>query len=208
MALSGLMLFGFVVGHLLGNLQIFLGPDALNAYALKLRHLGPLLWAVRALLLAALVVHVETSVRLTIQNRRARPVPYATYCPAETTPAALTMMISGVLLASFVIYHLLHFTFRVAHPELARAVDASGHADVYRMIVQSFRSWPISLAYLVGVVSVCLHLGHGIGSSAQTLGLNTPQTIGWTTWAGWLIAWAIFLGYASIPVAVLSGAVR
>ncbi len=208
MALSGLILFGFVVMHLLGNLQVFLGPEALNAYALKLRHLGPLLWIARGVLLAALVVHVYTSVQLTLENRRGRPPPYASQRTVETTTAARSMMISGIMLTAFLIYHLLHFTFRVAHPELVRVADVAGHADVYRIVVQSFRWWPISLAYLIGVGSVCLHLSHGIGSSAQTLGLNAEKTVTGVRLAGQCLAAAIFIGYASIPVCVLLEIVR
>ena len=208
MALSGLILFGFIVGHLLGNLLIFRGPEALNAYALKLRKLGPGLWMVRIALFLALLVHVWTSERVTRENLRARPQPYRAYRPEATTLAARTMMLSGIALMVFLIYHLLHFTVRVTNPEVAHLTDAAGHHDVYRMVVLSFQRWPIVVAYLIGVGAVCLHLSHGIGSSVQTLGLNTPQTIGWTAWAGRLAAWAIFLGYASIPVAVLCGVVR
>lgn len=208
MALSGLVLFGFVVGHLLGNLLIFRGPEALNAYALKLSKLGPGLWVVRAVLLFALLVHVWTSERVTRENLQARPQPYGAYRPGSTTIAARTMMLSGIALLVYLIYHLLHFAFRVTHPEISRLTDASGHHDVYRMVVLSFQRWPLVAVYLAGVGAVCLHLSHGIGSSVQTLGLNTPQTIGWTAWAGRLAALAIFIGYASIPIAVLCGVVR
>lgn len=208
MAISGIILLGFVILHLLGNLQIFLGPEVLNAYAIKLRHFGPLLWIARGLLLVALVVHLCTSVQLTIENRQARPQPYAVYRPGETTLAARTMMCSGILLASFVIYHLLHFTFRVAHPELVHAVDAHGSPDVYRMVVRSFEQWPISLVYLVGVGAVCLHVSHGIGSSVQTLGLATDRAVACLMQTGRLTALAIFIGYASIPIAVLCGVLR
>ena len=208
MALSGLILFGFVVAHLLGNLLIFVGPEALNAYAVKLRTLGPMLWIVRLVLLASVLLHIETSVRLTIENRKARPQPYAVYRSGETTFAARTMMVSGVLLLAYLIYHLLHFTFRLVHPECSNTTDALGHHDVYQMAVLSFQQWPIVLAYLVGVWAVCVHLSHGIGSSPQTLGLNNEHTLSLFRWLGRLMAGAIFVGYASIPLSVLLGVVR
>ena len=208
MALSGLALFGFVLAHLAGNLLIFLGPDALNAYALKLEHFGAWLWAARAGLLAALVVHIVTSAQLTIENRRARPQAYAAYRPVETTLAARTMMATGILLLAYLVYHLLHFTFRVTNPGISHGVDALGRRDVYTMVVHSFQQLPISLAYVLGVGAVCIHLSHGIASTCQTLGLNNERTIAAVSLAGRMLAAAVFLGYSSIPVAVFAGYIK
>ena len=205
MAASGLALLGFVLAHLAGNLLIFLGPDALNAYAAKLEHLGAWLWAARGGLLAALVVHIVTSARLTIENRRARPQAYAVYRPVETTLAARTMAATGILLLAYLAYHLLHFTFRLTNPDISHGVDALGRRDVYTMVVRSFRQLPICLAYLAGVAMVCVHLSHGIGSACQTLGLNNERTLAVVSRAGRGIAAMIFFGYSSIPVAVLAG---
>lgn len=208
MAASGLILFGFVVGHLAGNLLIFAGPDALNGYARKLRHLGLGLWVVRGLLLASVGVHIWTSLELSIENRRARPVPYRRYRPAETTLAARTMMLSGVLVLAYLVYHLLHFTFHVTNPGLAHLPDPLGGHDVYTMMVLSFQHRAISLAYLVGVGMVCAHLSHGVASAFQTLGLNNERTLTCVERAGRAMAWGIFVGYASIPLSVLFGLIE
>ena len=208
MAVSGFILFGFLIAHLFGNLLVFSGPEALNAYALKLRKLGPGLWLARGLLLTALITHVWTSIQLAIENRRARQQRYAVYHPSETTWAARTMMLSGALLLAYLVYHLLHFTFHVAHPALTRVADGAGHPNVYAMVVMSFRHWPIVAAYVVGVGVVCAHLSHGIASGVQTLGLNNERTLKIVTRLARLVALAIFLGYISIPAAVLGGIVK
>ena len=207
MAVSGLLLVGFVIAHLLGNLLIYLGPEAINAYAQHLRDLGPLLWVARGALLAAVVMHAATSVHLAVENRRARPQPYQLVRRRETTLAARTMMASGLLLVAYLAYHLLHFTFGATNPTLSRVTDALGRHDVYAMMVLSFQQPAISLAYLLGMTALCLHLGHGIGSVFQTLGLTTERTLPRITRVGRLVALALYLGYISIPCAVLLGIV-
>jgi succinate dehydrogenase / fumarate reductase cytochrome b subunit len=207
-ALTGLLLLGFVIAHLLGNLLIFSGPEAINAYSLTLRKLGAGLWAARIALLLAALLHIFTSALLTIENRKARTQPYRIYRPEQTNLAARSMIFSGILIALYIVYHLLHFTFRVTNPELANLVDARGSQDVYSMIVLSFQQWPVSLAYLIGLGAVCVHLSHGIGSSAQSLGLANERTIMQCMLIGRVIAVILFAGYASIPLAVLLGALR
>jgi succinate dehydrogenase / fumarate reductase cytochrome b subunit len=208
MAVSGLALCGFVLFHLAGNLLVFLGPDALNGYAKKAEGLGPWLWVARGGLLAALVVHIWTSVQVSLENRRARPQPYAHFRPVETTLAARTMMATGILLLAFLVYHLLHFTFRVTNPEISHGLDALGCRDVYTMVVRSFQQPPISLAYLLGVGAVCVHLSHGIASTCQTLGLTDERTLTVVSQAGAWTAALIFLGYSAIPLAVLLGMIQ
>lgn len=205
MAVSGLILLGFVIAHLLGNLLIYQGPDAINAYAKKLRDIGPLLWTLRVGLLTMLVVHVWASLLVSRENRKARPIPYRRTHSLVTTPAARTMLLSGLLVCAYLVYHLLHFTFRLAHPELSRATDALGHVDVYTMMVLSFQQWAISLAYIVGMALLCLHLSHGTASSFQTLGITNEHTLPIVTHISRLVALVLFLGYSSIPVAVLCG---
>ncbi len=208
MAASGLALLGFVLAHLAGNLLIFLGPGALNGYAKKMEGVGPWLWVARGGLLAAVTVHVWTSAQLSLENRRARPQPYARYRTVETTLAARTMMATGVLLLAYLAYHLLHFTFRVTNPEISHGVDAFGRRDVYTMVVRSFQQLPVSLAYILGVAAVCVHVSHGIASSCQTLGLNDDRTFTTVSQAGVWAAVLIFLGYSSIPLAVFAGFIR
>ena len=208
MAVTGLVLFGFVVAHLLGNLLVFAGPEALNAYALHLRDLGPVLWVARGVLLVSMLLHIWASARLTRENHAARRQRYAVYRPSATTYAARTMMLSGLLLLAYLIYHLLHFTFGVINPSAAHFTDSLGRHDVYRMVVLGFQQWPVVLIYVVGVGMVCGHLSHGIGSTMQTLGINNERTTSLFMQWGRLIALLIFLGYCSIPMAILLGAIH
>jgi len=205
MALSGLILFGFVIGHLLGNLLVFAGPEALNGYARKLRQLGPGLWIARVGLLIALIAHVLSAIALARENRAARPVGYRMLRSRETTFAARTMGWSGALILLYLLYHLLHFTFRMAHPELVQLTDLHGHPDVYAMVIMSFQRPVISLVYILSMGLLWFHLRHGIASAMQSLGLNTERTIPRWEWFGRVMSMAIFLGYVSIPLAVLTG---
>ena len=208
MASTGLILLLFVISHLMGNLLIFLGPDALNAYALKLRHLGAGLWFARGVLLAAVVVHSVTSIQLSLENRAARPIRYGRYQTAEATLSSRTMLLSGLLVLAYLVYHLLHFTFQTAHPEVAHLTEAQGHHDVYRMVVVSFQQPPISLVYIVAMALLFSHLRHGIASAFQSLGVNNERTLAAVECVGAILSWALFLGYSAIPIAVLSGIVK
>jgi len=208
MAVSGFFLIGFVILHLLGNLLIYGGPDALNAYAEKLRHLGPMLWITRLVLLTAVFLHLITSMMLAKENRDARPVAYARKQALRTTFAARTMMFSGLMVIAFIVYHLLHFTFRVTNPAISNLTDALGRHDVYAMVVFSFREPAIVGAYLIAMALLCAHLSHGIASMFQTLGFNTDRTLPVIERLGHLVAGLLFLGYISIPVSVLLGWVK
>jgi len=208
MAVSGLVLVAFLVSHLLGNLLIFGGPEALNAYGAKLRHLGWGLWAARVFLIVMVIVHITTSVQLAMENRRARPQRYQIQRHAETSPAARAMLISGLFVLVYLLYHLLHFTFRVTNPEISHSLDALGRHDIYSMVVRSFQQPSVVLAYIGGMAFVCLHLSHGVASAFQTLGLTTERTIPVLGWVSRLFALAVFLGYCAIPVAVLLGVVE
>ncbi len=204
-AVTGLILSGFVVMHLLGNLFIFAGPEALNAYANKLRDLGPLLWAARAFLLGALIIHIVTSIAVTRENRAARPLRYAVKGHAESTLAGRTMMLSGIALSAFLIYHLLHFTFRVTHPSISHLTDAAGRHDVYTMVVMSFRQPVLCVVHVLSLGLICLHLSHGFGSWLQSLGLSTDRSMPLVAWGSRRLALAVFLGYCAIPMSVLFG---
>jgi len=208
MAASGILLLGFVIAHLAGTLLVFAGQDALNAYAEKLRHFGPWLWVARAGLLATAAVHVWVGIVLVRENRQARAVGYRKPAWRQTTAAARTMAVTGALLALYVVYHLMHFTFQTAHPALAAGTDPLGRADVYTMVVRSFQDARIALVYVAAMFFLALHLSHGIASTVQTLGLNTERSIPVTARIGAGIAVLIFLGYAAIPVAIFFGAVR
>lgn len=208
MAVTGFFLFGFVVVHMLGNLQIFLGPEALNGYAEKLLKMTELLWAARLFLLANLVVHVWMAVRLTAENRGARPVAYAHKKTVQASYASRTMMMSGLIVLAFVIYHLLHFTFGAVHPQYFNATDAAGRHDVYAMVVSSFRDPLVAGAYVLAMIPLCMHLSHGVQSLFQTLGLGQPKYRILIGRVSALAGVVIFIGNASIPAAVFFGLVR
>jgi succinate dehydrogenase / fumarate reductase cytochrome b subunit len=207
-AVTGLLLSGFVLAHLLGNLQIFLGQEALNSYAEHLQTLPLLLWPARIFLVTVLILHVFFSLQLAVENRRARPVPYA---KDETVQAGLpsrTMVISGFMILSFIIYHLLHFTFGVMHPEFFHLLDAKGRHDVYSMMILSFEDPRISGAYVVAMAFLAAHLSHGFGSFAQSLGWVDEKGGERCKRAGIWLAWFIFIGYASIPAASFLGVLK
>ncbi len=208
MAVSGLVLFGFIVGHLLGNLQVFIGQDAINRYSEFLKSTGELLWAARLFLLAMIGVHIWTSVQLTIENNAARPASYVSKKYVKASLSSRTMIWSGVVILAFVIYHLLEFTFIKVHPEWGNQVDAKGRHDVYSMLVRSFQQPLISFFYVLSVFLLCFHLSHGISSALQSLGLHNKTTRSILSIWGPRVAWLIFAGYASIPLAVQVGFVK
>jgi len=208
MAVSGAALFGFIVAHLAGNLQIFEGQEAINRYSLFLKSLGELLWAARIGLLAMVGIHIWTSVQLTLENKAARPVAYAEKKFIEASTASRTMIWSGTIILVFIIFHLMHYTFMTVHPEYRNLVDAQGRHDVYSMMVLGFQQPAISIFYIAAIFLLCFHLSHGIYSMFQSLGLQNDKIRACLLkWAP-RIAWLIFLGYASIPSAVLAGIVK
>ncbi len=202
-AVTGLLLIAYVIGHLVGNLQIFLGRDRINEYAQFLHDLGPWLWVARLTLLAAFVAHIIVTIQLVVENRAARPHRYAEKVPVRSTFASRTMALSGLLVLCFVIYHVLHFTVRVTNPGLNDLLTDTQHPNVYAVVVTGFQNPFVCLFYLLSVFLLCLHLSHGFSSFIQTLGLTTRGLAPRLALGGRVLAWAIFVGYASIPVAVL-----
>jgi succinate dehydrogenase / fumarate reductase, cytochrome b subunit len=215
MAITGLALFLFVIGHLAGNLQIFLGREAINNYGQMLHRSQELLWAVRLGLLTLVGVHIWAAVSLTKDNRAARPQGYdGNPAPPAATYASRTMIMSGVIIALFVVYHLLHFTAQVKAVNLTGVEfqglrqlleDGTERHDVYGMMILGFRNPIVSVFYLAAVGLLCLHLSHGIAGMMQSLGFKTRKSAPLIERAAQLTAWIIFLGYASIPIAVLLG---
>ena len=211
MAGTGVLLFVFVVGHLVGNLQIFAGPDSINAYGAFLHSKPALLWGSRIGLLVIVGIHIWSAVSLTRDNRAARPEPYeGVIKPVGASYASRTMMMSGLIIAAFVIYHLLHFTFQTpainfTGQNFHEFEDASGRHDVYRMMVVGFRQPVVSLFYLAAMGLLCLHLSHGLSSMFQSLGFKNRIYGPVIDKAAMVVAGLIFLGYASIPLAVLMG---
>lgn len=202
MAVSGIILVGFVIGHLLGNLQIYLGPDALNTYA-RFLHANPgLVWSVRLLLLAALAVHVIGYVQTALQSLRARGTRYQV---AQRYSAASfgsrSMRYTGPLILAYVFYHLAHLTLGTAHPRF-------DEQDVYRNVLIGFSSPVPSLVYIAAMTALGLHLVHGVWSMFQTLGLNSFRWSERLRRFSAALTALIVLGNISIPVAVLTGLIR
>jgi succinate dehydrogenase / fumarate reductase cytochrome b subunit len=208
-AVTGLVLILFVIGHLLGNLQIFLGPDWINGYSQHLRDLGPLLWVVRVFLLVTVIVHIYVTVRLAIDNRRARPEPYIDHAYVKATFASRHMLMSGLIVLAFIIYHLAHFTVRVTDRRFALLkADPLGHYDVYSMMVYGFQNIYVSAFYVLGLFLLTLHLSHGSSSFFQSLGLNDKNLTPRLAVSARVFAWLVFAGYTSIPVAIILRLVR
>jgi succinate dehydrogenase / fumarate reductase cytochrome b subunit len=203
-AVTGVVLIAFVIGHLLGNLQIFLGPDWVNSYAEHLRELGPLLWVIRGFLLVNVLLHIFYTISLTLENRRARPERYKKKEHVKATFASRTMALSGLIVLAFILYHLAHFTVRVTDPRfLLLKNDPLNRYDVYSMMVYGFQNYFVSGFYVIGLFLLTLHLSHGSSSFFQSLGLNDKKLAAKLATAGRVFAWLLFIGYTSIPVAVL-----
>lgn len=232
MAITGLMLLGFVTGHLVGNLHIFAKPDEINGYASFLQGLGPVLWVVRLSLLAILGLHVWAMAQLTIENHQARPVQYGVKHTIQATLASTTMRFTGAVIAAFLVYHILHFTvgvkgcsffegatFKGSLPEVVLGEDfsllgitlakAGTHVhDVHSMIVLGFQNVWVSLFYIVATGLLAFHLWHGFESAFQSLGLRTSRWGCFLRAVTRLFAVAYFLGSLSIPGAILAGIIK
>ena len=208
-AVTGVILILFVIGHLLGNLQIFLGPEWINGYAEHLRDLGPLLWMIRGFLLIVVIAHIYYTIRLAVENRQARPERYRRRDIVKATLASRSMVLSGLVLRAFISSHLLHFTVRTTDPRFAALPkDPLGHYDVYSMMILGFQSPLVSGFYILGMFLLALHLSHGSSSFFQSLGLNNQKLTPRLALAGRVFAWLMFFGYSVIPAAVLLGWVK
>jgi succinate dehydrogenase / fumarate reductase, cytochrome b subunit len=206
--ITGLIWVLYVLGHLVGNLQIFLGQDRINAYSQFLHGLGPLLWVARIILVVALVTHVVATLQLAQENRVAKTAKYAVPGYQRSTLASRTMVVTGLFVLCFVVYHILHFTLEVTHPQYRELHDSLGRHDVYRMLILSFRKPLISLFYVLGVFFLAGHLSHGIASVTQTLGVNNRKLSESISKGGFILAWLVFAGYAVIPISILLGFIK
>jgi len=213
-ALTGLGLLGFVITHMLGNLQLFLGPEALNSYAKSLKDLGGLLWVARGGLIVMFVVHVGLALKLAAENRAARPDRYEVPGRVQSTLGARSMVLTGLMILLVVLYHLAHFTWGITNPEHTTYVEAVmtptgpvNRHDVYTMVVLGFQQPLIAGLYIAAMALLCVHLSHGVQSVFQSLGLNHPKYEPTLHKLGLGLAWIIFIGNTSMPVAVLAGLV-
>ncbi|MCB9473626.1 MAG: succinate dehydrogenase cytochrome b subunit [Candidatus Delongbacteria bacterium] len=202
MALTGLALLLFLLGHMAGNLQFFAGADTLNAYAAALRHNIYLLWGIRGTLLLIFLVHVISAIQLTLANRAARPEPYAVQKPLQSTFASRTMFLSGLVVLGYIVFHLAHLTVGVVGPE--HRLQVGSHVpDAYANVVAGFSNPLIAGLYILSMVVLFFHLSHGAQSALQTLGFNHPK---YTPMVRGLLLGLVFLicaGFISIPLAVL-----
>ncbi len=203
MAVTGFILFGFVCGHLVGNLQIFLPPEKINHYAATLRSLRPLLWSARITLLVSVILHIWSSFQLWLLQREARPIKYVKRANLNSTYASRTMMWSGPIIAAFVIFHLLHLTLGTVHPG-----GPFDEHNVYNNVVTGFQVWPVSLFYIIAMIMLCYHLYHGLWSMFQSLGFSHPVYTPWLQRFSKVVAILIAAGNISIPVAVLAGFIK
>lgn len=208
MAITGVLFLLWLIGHLVGNLQIFAGAQILNDYAAFLRANPTLLWLVRIGLVVVVVLHVLAGIRLATLNRQARPERYEGYRFRKASWASRSMIWTGVIILAFVLFHLAHFTWGWIFPSYFQLVDGKGQHDVGGMLVRSFSHPWMAAIYMVAMVAVGMHLSHAIWSSMQTMGLYgrrfTPRALRIGRWIGILIA----LGFFFIPLAVLFGIVR
>jgi succinate dehydrogenase / fumarate reductase, cytochrome b subunit len=206
MAITGLLMVLFVVGHLLGNSTIFAGANALNSYAEHLHALVPVVWGTRVVMLVAVVLHLVISLKITAENQEANPTRYAVNRMLRATFASRTMIYTGLILGVFIVYHLLHFTFRVT-PGLAIGNDPldPSRFDVFTMVYEAFRNAVIAAVYVVAVVSLFLHLSHGVQSTFQSLGLNNEKSAPRFGVFGRALSTIFLLGYGAIPVLILVG---
>jgi len=210
MAVTGFFLFFFVIGHMVGNLQVFLGAEAINRYGHFLQSNPELIWPARIGLLFLVGLHIWSAVVLSAENKAARPVSYAVYKPLGSSYASRTMLMSGLIVFFFIIYHLLHYTAQVKSINLTGQsfvdfVDAEKRHDIFKMMVVGFSNIWVSLFYLLSMGLLCLHLSHGLSSMFQSIGWKNGNYRPVLDKAAPIVAGLIFLGYSSIPVAILLG---
>lgn len=200
MALSGLFLISFLVVHLLGNLQIFNGPDVFNDYAETLQEFPKLLWCARIVLLSAFIIHIYLSIRLNAKNKAAKPIQYSVSAALQTSYASKTMLMGGLSILGFIIFHLIHLTWRLVFTEIS-------DLDIYSFTVLSFQNVLVSGFYILAQIFLALHISHGFSSAAQTLSLTRWHAI-WLRKFGYFFAVLLMISYISIPVSILLGLVN
>ncbi len=231
--LTGFALTGFVITHMLGNLQIFLGPDAINEYAKKLKEMGPLLWVARIGLLAIFVLHIVFTIKLKIRSNEARPVPYVYPQTVQASLASRTMIYTGLAILFFTLFHIAHYTVGVVQPinvpvagadkndakGEARKVemkevsvlelrDDKGRHDVYRMVIHGFTNPIVAVLYIIAQLFLMMHLSHGVASAFQSLGANTPRLQ--STWRclGWTVTLLVGGGNLAMVACIWAGVIK
>jgi len=209
MAVTGLVLVGYVVAHLLGNLQIYGSPDMINNYAAMLHNpkLAGALWMARLVLMLCVILHITAATQLTLQNRAARPTSYYKKADVPSSYAARTMIWSGIIIAAFVVFHVLHLTVG-AVPGLPAEEIGANQPDARANVIHGFQNPAVSGFYILAIVLLCMHLYHGIWSMFQSVGLSHPKYTPGLKRGAAIIAILLAIGYISIPVSVMAGLVR
>ena len=203
MALSGLLMVGFLLGHMGGNLLVFLGPDALNNYAHKIHSMPELLWVVRLGLLACLITHVLSAIILTKRNKKNSTSKYKIKTRNEVSKASLNMGLTGFLIFLYIIYHLSHFTLKLTHPEFKQ-----NPSDVYNMVIASFQSPILSIIYVISMFVLGVHLYHGIASATESLGFHHAKFTPILKKTSIFLCLLIVLGFISVPASVILGIIK
>ena len=210
MAVTGFALFGFVVVHMLGNLQIFLGPEYINEYGYFLQSKPELVWTARIFLLAAVALHIWAAIKVSAENRAARTHSYANFKVVAASYASRTMLVSGLVLFVFIVYHLMHFTVQVdainfTGESFSTMEDAKERHDIYNMMVLGFSNPLISIFYIISMGLLCLHLSHGVSSMFHSLGWKNRRYAKLVDRFALISAGVLLIGYSVIPLAVLTG---
>jgi succinate dehydrogenase / fumarate reductase cytochrome b subunit len=208
MAITGIGLFLFLIGHMVGNLQVFLGPEAINRYGHFLQTTPEILWPARIGLLAFVFIHICAGISLTIENRQARGQQYEVKRVVGANPASRTMLLSGCVIFSFIVFHLAHYTLMTIHPEFRNLHDAEGRHDIYRMLVFGFQNAAVAVFYVISIGLLCWHLSHGFGAMFQSLGMKNEVYGKRIDCFAAIAAVVIFAGYVSIPIAVMAGVIK
>jgi succinate dehydrogenase / fumarate reductase cytochrome b subunit len=198
MALTGAIGVGYVVAHMLGNLQMFEGPEKINAYAALLKSNSNLLWTARGILIAAVVLHIFAAYQLARTSQKSRPVGYKRWRAVGSDFASRTMRWTGLLVALFIVYHLLHLTTGTLHPDFVEG-------DVYHNVITGFRIWYVSAVYIVAMLMLALHLYHGVWSMCESLGINYPKYNRVIRVLATVLTVIVVAGFIAIPAAVLLG---
>jgi len=200
MAVSGLILFGFLIAHMLGNLQFFLGKPIMSHYAETLHANPPLLWTVRIVLLISVILHIWSSVDLALLKKQARPVGYVKRGNVQASLASRTMMWSGPIILAFVVFHLLHLTTGTLHPQFVPL-------NAYDNLINGLRVVPVALFYIVSMILVGMHLSHGVWSMFQSVGFSHPKYTPLIKTFAAVFSWLLIAGFVSIPIAIVAGIV-
>jgi succinate dehydrogenase cytochrome b subunit len=209
MAVTGILLSLFLIAHLVGNLLVYAGPDAVNHYAHALKSNAGLLWFMRGGLFFVFVTHIAMALSLTVENRRARPVKYVKEYTEVASVASRTMVLTGLLVLVYLVFHILHFTIgAIAHDAWASKLSDGSGQDVYTMVILGFKSPVLSLIYLLSMGLLYLHLSHGLKSFWQSLGWNHPVYRPLFEKIGTGLAAILVIGFSSIPLAILLGFIQ